>query len=387
MFFPFFLMAKKFHIHLNFPNMKQGLFSLENSITRYSESVRSEIRAKGASGQWESKTLASVSCGGDSSWLLFPSVLPRILEAAEENFTTYYTGPDIIVRTNPLHAFTLNRDSLPKRTRILIRIPSFCDRVLSSLSCKFRGRDAEQIIRYLRRQTPYEVGIQTEIGCVPRSPADFREDIKTLVTVAPEFISQRRRSTWSGTQDVLLRIFQRRPAVKPLGMRGQALLARNALECGGYTRLRRRLYVLYPGEFSSAEGDDTLGIGAGAITIVRQQDGGTHRHMNLPSPEEYMHGQLTARDGVHTEVETRSQFENIVRDMIDDSGVVDLAAIHRQAGVDVRVLHPGLMEVMCDIGLLEQSGPHIYTLTDWGKERSEQVIYNICLESPSALRV
>jgi len=109
--------------------------------------------------------------------------------------------------------------------------------------------------------------------------------------------------------------------------------------------------------------------------------------MNLPSPEEYMHGQLTARNDVHTEIEPRSQFENIVRNMIEDSGVVDLTAIHRQAGVDVRLLHTGLMEVMCDIGLLEKSGPQTYTLTDWGKERSEQVIYNICLESPSVVRI
>ncbi len=263
---------------------------------RYVNALLGELRAAMQSERWKGRTCHSIFFGGGTPSLFSPASYRKLLGEIRA-YTTVLGTTEITMETNPGTVFeALDRERLEGIreagvNRISLGVQSFSERKRKLLG---RWHSTEEILRAVenvRAAGFSNFSFDFIFGVDEENCDEWEADLKQAISLGPHHISAYGLTIEPGTE---FGRQKKRGTLRELDEDVQAELytqTKDRLSASGYQRYEISNYALPGSEcrhnLGYWSGEDYLGLGAGAHSYFRDNDG-TSRWINIPGPEDYM---------------------------------------------------------------------------------------------------
>ena len=300
----------------------------------------------------EGKTLKTIYFGGGTPTVCTPEELGSLIRRAGEIFDTSAVE-EITVEANPddLTDDYLRRLRGVGVNRLSIGIQSFRDEDLRSMNRRHTAAEAVEAVRRARSAGFDNISIDLIYGLPEATLDDWRRSVECAIALGVEHISAYHLTIEERT---------------PFGKRGvetapeelsdeEYVTLCNLLREAGYEHYEISNFAR-PGRRSrhnSAywQGTPYLGLGPGAHSF----DGSHTRSWNPPALRHYLNG-----GAVESEMLTETErYEEVVMVSLRTSEGVDLDALERRFGSEVRARFCGVAAPWVERGVLHRSDTHI----------------------------
>ncbi len=350
--------------------------------TRYVEGVLAELDFRLAQPEWDKRTVNTVFFGGGTPSLLEPHLIASILDGVRAR-TTLLPDCEISLEANPGQA---SRDFLLGYRKSGVNRISFGAQSFSPVTLKTLGRlhtpaDIACAFSDARSAGFENLNIDIIYGVPNQTLADFKSDLNEALALAPEHISLYGLTIEQGTplhgavvrKDII-------PTDDELALammqHGNERLTEAGLEHYEVSNFS------HPGfnarhNLAYWNGDDYLGLGAGAHSLYRAGANSAKRWSNVSLPEEYSK-RTCATGSAESWQDVLGQkeliFEFFFLGLRKRRGVSE-AAFRELFGASFDQVYPGLLTVLCDEGLVTREGD-LLAISDKGLPLSDSIAEN-----------
>jgi len=255
--------------------------------------------------------------------------------------------------------------------RIVLPLWSFDGKTLARLKAPHDAPAACEALRRALSAGFSAVAIKLLFGVAGQTLSQFRIDLSRLIAHSPEEVVFAPAITTS-------RFGGRTLSVEHLAkMKGIIEAVMSGL---GYIEVQVHRYIREGGPNVSRRenvSDDmsTLGLGAGAVTVITDGRGGNIVAKNHTSIKEYLDS-LRRRGSAWMSESPRPPEEEIgsaIARMFYEKSGLDLEALEHRYGIDVERVCPGVLDVLVDARYLNRRGSHV-SLTPVGNVAIDDIV-------------
>lgn len=303
----------------------------------YADAVLRELELRSAA--LAGRTLASVFFGGGTPSLWDPSELGRVLRAIRGAFAEEVEDLEVTVECNPT---SLDR----------AKAAALCEQGVGRLSIGLQSLDASRL-RFLGRLHDPEGALRALSAAVAEVPrvsgdlmfgmpgqkaSDFAEEIERVLAIGVRHVSAYALTIEPDTQFGALHKKGKLPLAPDDDYAESFVRAEAVFQQRGLAHYEVSNYAV-PGEESRHNlhywrGGDYLGLGAGAVGCMAQEDRSARRYRNDPRPERYL--EAPGREVFEEALEPADRIREALMLGLRTSEGVDLAEAHARTGVDPR---------------------------------------------------
>jgi putative oxygen-independent coproporphyrinogen III oxidase len=324
----------------------------------YVACILAELDYYAAQNHWSGRPLRSIFFGGGTPSLFSPRSIQRIIDAAIHHFPLS-VSLEVTLEMNPRTELDFFHGlRVTGVNRLSVGAQSFHGALLHALGRDHSVQDIENCVKHARDAGFENISLDLMFGIPQQSLLELESDLAQAVSLAPDHISTYALTLERGTP--FYRSYEKGhlnvPDDDTVGEMIEFVATR--LPELGYYRYEISNFSL-PGKeslhnLSYWNGNDYLGLGAGAHSLCRQESSLCRRWANLASPEEYMR-QASAKGAATAWVDTLSpsdqMFEFFFLGLRRARGVsLDLFA--KRFGVPAEDVYPGAIEMLCQNKLL-----------------------------------
>jgi oxygen-independent coproporphyrinogen-3 oxidase len=255
--------------------------------------------------------------------------------------------------------------------KIFLPLWSLDDKTLARLKAPHDALAASEALQIALSCGFGAVGVKLLFGVAGQTLSQFRTDLSRLIAHTPEEVVFAPAISTSrfGGRTLSVEQLAKMKAIIEAVMSGL-----------GFFEVQVHRYVRDDGMSASpsaSETDDahTLGLGAGAITLVTDGRGGNVVARNHAATKDYLES-MRRRGSAWTSETPRAPEEeigNAIAQMLYEKSGLDLEALERRFGIDVERVCPGVLDVLVDARYLSRRGPHI-TLTPVGNVAIDDIV-------------
>ncbi len=355
----------------------------------YVAALLAEMDFRASTEEWRGRTVKSVYFGGGTPSLFSPKAFRKIIFYICKTFPVD-SRVEITIEANP---GTVNADNLSGYraagvNRISLGAQSFNPQHLKTLG-RIHSVDQIQAAFEQSRLAGFgNISLDLIFGIPGQNLADFRSDLEQVVALSPEHISAYGLTIEKGTE--FYNLYHKGKLILP----GEDVLAgmmkelREFVEAQGYQQYEISNFCRRQKEarhnLAYWDGDDYLGLGAGAHSMFAKSDTERKRWSNFALPKEYM--EKASADG---KAESWS-------DTLDAKAVMFeffFLGLRKTAGVNLREFekifgfpasdaYTGVLDVLLERQFLKQDG-EMLSLTRKGTLVADSVIENFIYDKKS----
>ena len=348
----------------------------------YVDGLLAELDFRLAQPEWHEREVNTVFFGGGTPSLLEPRLIAKVLTAIRER-AAVQDGAEISLEANPgqaSRAFLLGYREAGVN-RVSFGAQSFTVSTLKSLGRLHTANDIATAFSDARSAGFDNINIDLIYGVPKQTLTEFKSDLNEALSLAPQHISLYGLTIEQGTP---LHSAVARKDIIPLDddttlammEHGNERLREAGLE---HYEVSNFSHPGYSARHNLAywNGDDYLGLGAGAHSFFRVDADSAKRWSNISLPEEFSKRARAsgAAESWQDNLKRRDLiFEFFFLGLRKRAGV-SLNRFKELFGVDIDHPYPGLITVLCDQGLLCVTGDAL-SITAKGLPLSDSVVEN-----------
>ena len=351
----------------------------------YAHALISELSFYHERQDFSDRYAASIYFGGGTPSLIDPKIIKRIIFAVRGRFS-FAPNIEISLEANPND---LTKEAVEGFfeagvNRLSIGAQSFNPATLRELGRTHTLEDIEQGIHNSRAVGFNNISVDLIYGAPNQKIGDFETDLRTLKSMNLEHSSLYSLTIEKGTE------FYTRVGKGALKIPKDDLVAdmmdyANAeMPKNGFARYEVSNFAK-PGfesrhNFAYWNGDDYLGLGVGAHSMLNLSSGGRYRWANIANPKDYIL-KMSQGDSVVAWNEnvqgSELGFEYLMLGLRKVSGV-SLSGFLQLTGKSIYETYPGMVEVLTGSRFLEVDGDEL-RLTPRGMSVADSVVQNFAV--------
>lgn len=352
----------------------------------YCAALLSELDFRAQLEAWRGREIQTIYFGGGTPSLLSGSIISKILRYAASAFKLR-PGAEISLEANPGATTGDNLAAYREAgvNRISFGAQSFNHEVLSALGRIHSAAQTEESFHLARSAGFENLSLDLIFGCPSQTLDIVKSDIEAAIALSPSHISAYGLTIEKGTP--FFERFKRRTLALPAEERVSEMLdlVWNRLPENGYEQYEISNFAK-PGlearhNMAYWNGDDYLGIGAGAHSLLVQSDSDGRpigkRWSNFALPAKYM-SEAAAKGAAESWSDSLRKrdlaFEYFFLGLRKTAGV-SLSGFEEKFGKAVEDAYPKLLPMLKEQGLVRKDGDAL-KLTRQGLLFSDSVLEN-----------
>jgi len=352
----------------------------------YALTLMAELDAFSNKPEWKERELRTIYFGGGTPTIFDAKIIRRIIFAVIGRYNAIHPI-EVSIEANPNDLDFDKLEGLRNAgiTRLSIGAQSFKPETLKALGRTHTEEDITRSIELARKAGFSNISIDLIYGAPEQSFNDFKSDVAKLAQLNLQHASLYSLTIEKGTE------FYTRVGKGKLKLPKDDLVAdmmdyaNEELPRIGMDRYEVSNFARpgFESQHNSAywDGDDYLGIGMGAHSMLELKDRTRMRWANIANPAEYMN---KIRDNIAATAWTEHVqgpelgFEYLMMGLRKTKGI-SIEGFRDLTGKSIQETYPGMMEVLVGSKFLENKGDYL-RLTPRGMAVADSVIQNFVPE-------
>lgn len=355
----------------------------------YVAALLAELDFRAATPQWKGRTVKTVYFGGGTPSLFSPKAFRKIIFYICKTFPVD-PKVEITIEANPgtVSPENLAGYRLAGINRISLGAQSFNAQFLKTLGRIHAPEQTHAAFESARLSGFSNISLDLIFGLPGQTIADFRNDLEQMVALSPEHISAYGLTIEKGTEFYNLYHRGKLPLPPEEDVAGMIKELREFIEAHGYHQYEISNFARRQREANHNlaywNGDDYLGIGAGAHSMWAQSDTERVRWSNFALPKAYIEkatGEGKAESWHDTIGAAEVMFEFFFLGLRKIAGV-NLSQFEQIFGFPAQDAYPGIIELLTEKQFLKLEGDML-SLTRRGLLVADSVIENFIYDKKS----